>query len=292
MPEDELHTESDAADRPVEDCRSHERHLCEMPGTCRPLSTWSQADAKWNATIVNISLGGLCVRVPRRFEPGVSLAVGFDGPSGDASGLIFVRVIYNRPAADGAWDLGCQFVNELSEEELFRLVDASTVPGSAAPLVQPVAPSHLLDEEAPEMADAANQRAHDRHPPADHSILHLAIRPAFGGLPAVLADVSAGGLGLVLDRRLEEGAVLAIDMRGPDGEGTRRIARVRHCRPCAQPADAPWVSPVPLVTRFARFIFGTKPPPPAEAWMIGCQFTRPLDDDELNELLGLLNQGH
>jgi hypothetical protein len=293
MPEEKLHTEPAAADQSREDCRAHERHPCAMQGTCRPLSTWSQADTKWDARILNISLGGLCVQVHRRFEPGASLAIGFDGPPGDDAGLIFARVMNARPAADGAWDLGCQFVSELSEEELFRLMDATSRPGSAAPLVQAVAPSQLLNEEAPapEEADGANQRVHDRHAPADHSILHLAIRPAFGGLPAVLADVSAGGIGLVLDRQLEEGAVLAIDMRGPDGEGTRRLARVRHCRPCAEPAAAPWVPTVPLVTRFARFIFGTKPPPPREAWMIGCQFTRPLDDDELNELRGVLNQG-
>ena len=84
--------------------------------------------------------------------------------------------------------------------------------------------------------------------------------------------------------------VLAIDMRGPDGEGTRRIARVRHCRPCPAPADAPWLPPLPVVTRLARLLFGSKPEPPREAWLIGCQFARPLDDDELKELLGVLGQ--
>src|SRR5262245_9741224 len=85
MSEEQLHTDPAATDPSRDDCRAHERHTCEMHGSCRPLSTWSQADAKWNATIINISLGGLCVQVHRRFEPGASLAIGFDGPSGEAA---------------------------------------------------------------------------------------------------------------------------------------------------------------------------------------------------------------
>jgi hypothetical protein len=295
MPEQHSHTKPAAADLPGADCRAHERHPCEVHGSCRPLSTFAQADDRWPATITNISLGGLCVRVSRRFERGASLAIGLGGPSGGEGGLIFARVVHARPAADGGWNLGCQFVTELTEDELFRLLDASTLTasarGGALPVVQSVAPSQLLGEQGPAAAHGAGQRVHGRHAPTEPSILSLAIRPTFGGKPAVLADASASGIGLILDRPLEEGTVLAIDMRGPDGEGARRVARVRNCRPCPAPADAPWLTPVPVVTRLARLLFGTKPPPPPGAWMIGCQFARPLDDGELNELLGLLPQG-
>ena len=53
-----------------EEGRTHERHACELPGSCGPVSSWTRPDARWGGTITNISLGGVRLRLPRRFEPG------------------------------------------------------------------------------------------------------------------------------------------------------------------------------------------------------------------------------
>jgi hypothetical protein len=73
---------------------------------------------------------------------------------------------------------------------------------------------------------------------------------------ARVRDVSAGGVGLLLSRRFEPGAILTIDLWAGAGDGSRSLlGRVRHA------------------TRH-----GTE-------WLVGCEFLWTLGDDELHALL-------
>src|SRR5581483_12051944 len=56
-------------------CRVHERRQCDLPSTCQPTSAWGRKDARWRATIHDISVTGVSLLVARRFEPGAGLAV-------------------------------------------------------------------------------------------------------------------------------------------------------------------------------------------------------------------------
>jgi hypothetical protein len=75
--------------------------------------------------------------------------------------------------------------------------------------------------------------------------------------PAVLQDVSRGGIGLLLARRFEPGTVLTIEVRLP---GSRRARQLRA-----------------KVARIEARELGH--------WLLGCRFTEPLSDFELQGLL-------
>src|SRR5437868_2577357 len=62
-------------------------------------------------------------------------------------------------------------------------------------------------------------------------LVRLLARPSFQSFRAVVHNVSARGLGLILGRALEVGTVLAVQLRGSRQEGLSCIltARVQHC---------------------------------------------------------------
>ena len=69
----------------------------------------------------NLSVGGIAVRLTRRFEPGSVLAMDVQGRDGSISWAVFARVIHVMLQNDGSWLLGCAFTNPLSEEDLKAL---------------------------------------------------------------------------------------------------------------------------------------------------------------------------
>jgi hypothetical protein len=131
---------------------------------------------------------------------------------------------------------------------------------------------------------AAGRRIHSRHVVLDGSVVHLAVRPTFGGRRGLLVDVSAGGVGLVLDGPVAVGTALAVQPAAPGVAG--RPARVAHCRPYPAPAGAPWLSWRERTAVAACRILRLPEPRAAQAWFVGCEFARPLSDDELSEVLG------
>ena len=75
--------------------------------------------------------------------------------------------------------------------------------------------------------------------------------------PAQIRNVSAGGFGLLLNRRFEPGAVLSLEWsRGTEGSSRQLLVRVRHAT------------------------HG-----PDQGWILGCEFLAPLSDEELTALL-------
>jgi hypothetical protein len=77
--------------------------------------------------------------------------------------------------------------------------------------------------------------------------------------PAMLRDVSSTGIGLVLGRRFEPGAALAIELpETPTRLGATLLARVIHAKPL-----------------------------PGGRWLLGCSLVGELGPDDLERLLGL-----
>ena len=144
-----------------------------------------------------------------------------------------------------------------------------------------VSETHTTPPAAP---TTPSRRGHSRHVVFDGSVVYLAVRPTFGGRRGLLVDVSAGGVGLVLDGPLEPGTALAVQPAAPGVEG--RPARVAHCRPFPAPADAPWLSWRERMAVAACRILRLPEPRAARAWFVGCEFARPLSDNELSEVLG------
>ncbi len=135
-----------------------------------------------------------------------------------------------------------------------------------------------------------DNRKHCRHLCVEGGVLRLAVRPEFRGRRAVLVDVSAGGIGFLLPDPLAAGATLVFEVKGTSGAETiARIARVRHCRPHPVPPDAPWFPKPVGISKIFRLMFGVKSPPSeGNAWLVGCEFDRPLSEDEVTRFVASL----
>jgi hypothetical protein len=81
-------------------------------------------EKRWDAVICDISQGGVCVVLKRRFEKGSALAVELPSSDGQRSNVVFVKVVHVEAHGNGSWRLGCKLVSELSQEELNRLLQS------------------------------------------------------------------------------------------------------------------------------------------------------------------------
>src|SRR4051794_1667401 len=98
-------TESPVLNRPTTDCRVFERLSCELPTTCQPASALEMKEMRWNATISDISLGGVRLVLPRRFEKNTGLAIELPGDDERESTVVFVKVMHVRSQGNGTWAL-------------------------------------------------------------------------------------------------------------------------------------------------------------------------------------------
>ena len=96
--------------------RLAERHSCALPTTCQPPSAWCKDP--WPATIRNLSTAGLNLTLNRRFERGSGLAIELPTVGG-ATATVLARVVEVVPYPEGGWLLGCDFISELSEGDVF-----------------------------------------------------------------------------------------------------------------------------------------------------------------------------
>jgi hypothetical protein len=119
---------------PATDCRVYERKSCSLPTTCQPASALEMKEMRWAGTICDISQGGVRLLLSRRFEKGTGLAIELPGDSEHEPAVVFVKVIHIHREENGAWSMGCKFVSDLSEDEVDRLLTATShVLGSSKP---------------------------------------------------------------------------------------------------------------------------------------------------------------
>jgi hypothetical protein len=101
-------------------------------------------------------------------------------------------------------------------------------------------------------------------------------------------DVSADGIGFLLDRPLDLETVLALQLRGErPGTSVIRMARVVHVRRHLPVKNAPWVKKKPLLrSLFAFFssVSGERTSGENFIWLIGCRLSPPLSELELQGL--------
>jgi hypothetical protein len=104
------------------ECRVYQRLSCELPGYCQPASALGSNETRWPATARDLSQGGICLQMRRRYEPGAGLAIELPATTSLENVTFFVKVVNVRPEPDGLWSHGCRFVSPLSQDELKRLV--------------------------------------------------------------------------------------------------------------------------------------------------------------------------
>jgi PilZ domain len=145
MPEQLFQTaDSLPAPQPNIECRVYKRDASEFSVSCQPTSAWGRKDARWPAAIDDISQGGICLIVRRRFEPGAGLGIELPGRDGDDPYTVLAKVIHVRALPDGSWALGCKFISELSEDEVEHLTRPQHTSSLQQPVVatpKPIAPS-------------------------------------------------------------------------------------------------------------------------------------------------------
>ncbi len=108
------------ADVGTDERRAWVRHACQLEAQCQPLSA-RQGEARWEATVRDVSAGGIGLVLGRSFQPGAVLTVEVPGAGGEPRQL-FARVRHARRQADGRWLVGCEFPTKLGEAEVRELL--------------------------------------------------------------------------------------------------------------------------------------------------------------------------
>lgn len=96
------------------------RYAVEVEARCRAAA--NAGGQHWPAWIVDVSVAGLCLRMPRRFEVGSGLEISFaiEGDNSSTTQLAHVRWI--KAAESKSWLLGCQFLKPLPDEVLSSMI--------------------------------------------------------------------------------------------------------------------------------------------------------------------------
>jgi hypothetical protein len=78
--------------------------------------------ARLTARVRNISLGGVSLIVGHRFTPGDLLSIELPQADGRPGATVLACVVHVTPQPSGEWALGCNFIRELSDDELKALL--------------------------------------------------------------------------------------------------------------------------------------------------------------------------
>ncbi len=131
-------------------------------------------------------------------------------------------------------------------------------------------------------------RTQKRHSCRYKQIVRFAVRPTFQNFQALVHDVSVSGLGFLLDKPLEPGTVLAVQLQGGrHGTSMVRTAKVVHIRRHLPVEDAPWVKKKPFLKALLSFLGGEEKPSEEKfIYLIGCRMSVPLSPEEIESLCG------
>jgi serine/threonine protein kinase len=105
--------------------RAWVRYQCSLETSCN-LHTSVHRDQielqdRWQATLQNLSVGGVGLILTRRFERGTMLTLELQGKE-EAPRYLEMKVARNERLGKGRWLLGCVFLEPLSKDELRKLL--------------------------------------------------------------------------------------------------------------------------------------------------------------------------
>lgn len=209
--------------------RAWVRHICDFETTFKPVKSTT---APQPARIRNVCRRGLGLQLGMAYDCGTILSV--DLPAGDATPLctFLACVVHVEEIAPGTWGLGCSFVTELSDDELHQF-GAERVPGADSD--QRVWQRFPCSAEVNYRAVRVTERDHSR---------------------GQAVDLSAMGIGMTVDRLLEVGTVLSLQLADDHGQ---TVLKTLACVVRATPRDA-------------------------GDWLVGCNFIRELGALELEQV--------
>ncbi len=142
----------------------------------------------FNAKVLDVSIGGVKLQVNRAFQEGSLISVELPGCDESSEVCVLACVIRAQPHTHGTWILGCNFSREL---------DACDLQGFGIAKAKPVSP---------------DQRDWPRFECGVNAYYTETCSPSAERVPVKVANLSAGGIALVVDREVKNGSMLGIDL--------------------------------------------------------------------------------
>jgi hypothetical protein len=106
---------------PAIERRTAPRYRCTLEGYYRPLgddTSWLW----WLATVVDISVKGVCLLLTRKLEPDTLLSIELENTTSHYQRTLLARVVHVTGQPGKGWRVGCAFAKPLSEDELQPLL--------------------------------------------------------------------------------------------------------------------------------------------------------------------------
>lgn len=184
------------------------------------------------ARVRNISRGGMNIVVSQPLESGSHISVELPGDEGQRPFTVLACVVHAVPQSGGGWALGCSFAQELTDDDL-----------------RPFGARRLRP--AP-----TDQRAWERFPVRTEATYAPLRAPHMDPRDAVVADLSANGVGLLVETEFDVGTLLNLHLRRT---GAASDLEILAC-----------------VVRVS--------PQEDGKWLLGCNFISELSDEQIATL--------
>src|SRR5262249_35059370 len=152
------------------------------------------------ARISDVSLGGIKLVVGQEFKPGELLTVNLPGGEGRAAHDVLACVVHCQGLGRGEYAVGCNFAQELSDDELAAF---------GAKKVRPSQPN-----------DGRNWARFSCNLTAQCRVATEENSPPWGGQ---VLTISANGMGVRGPREVPAGTLLSADLRGGQRSATLTI---------------------------------------------------------------------
>lgn len=101
------------------DQRKFIRYACDIKAQFEAVADDS---GRHDAKVLNVSASGVALMVEREVEPGALLNVTLHSATGSASRTILCCVVHVASQEAGTWALGCNFIRQLTEDDLQALL--------------------------------------------------------------------------------------------------------------------------------------------------------------------------
>lgn len=186
-----------------------------------------------HAQVQSISRAGVRLRLGQAFEPGTLLTLDFPSSQEKPAYSVLATVIHVHAHKD-EWDLDCTFANELDQEDLMA-----------------------FGAQKQKALHPEDRRSWVRFPCNARATYDLATLVEHRQVPVRVQDISASGVGLKMERPIEAGSLLSLELQGPHAQTPRR-----------------------MLACVVRVTGGTN-----GCWSVGCNFIRELNETELQDLL-------
>jgi c-di-GMP-binding flagellar brake protein YcgR len=215
----------------MEERRVWIRYRADLQTSYKPAS--APETTRLSTHVRNISLGGINLVGSRPFQPGELLTVELPGSTEQSRYDVLACVVHCTEERPGECSLGCNFSRELTDDDLASF-------GAKR-----------------EKSEPPDQRQWRRFAARVTAIYQPVAQDNKDRLTAQVLDISPSGLRLLVEREMENGTLLSVELH--NGAGTR--------------------GPTMLACIVHVNCLGDK------GWVLGCNFIRSLNEQDLEALV-------